>query len=199
MKNSINYLPIVLLMLLLPVMAWAQSSSYMLDPSSSLVVKGTSTIHDWEVNAEQMDVSIRLAAAQPEGNALKNPVESFSLTVPVESLESGKGKMNRKMHDALKKDDYPQITFELKSAELTGANTSAKSFTLRSAGTLTIAGNAKEVTFSVKATRVDENSFRFEGSYSLNMKEYEVDPPSAMLGTIRTGEEVEIAFNILVK
>jgi len=56
----------------------------------------------------------------------------------------------------------------------------------------------KEVTFPVTATKVNENSFRFEGSYSLNMKEYDVDPPSAMLGTIRTGEEVEIVFDLLV-
>ena len=198
MKNIIYYLPAVLGIFLLPLMAWAQPTTYTLDESSTMVIKGTSTIHDWEVDVEKMEADITLAASDSEDNEAKNLVEAFSITIPVESLESGKGKMNRKMYDALKKDDHPEIMFFLKSAELTDNNQSAQSFTLNATGNLNIAGSLQEVTFPVKATRVDESSFRFEGSYSLNMKDYQVDPPSAVFGTIKSGEEVTIVFNILV-
>lgn len=198
MKTSITYLSAVLLMLLLPVMSWAQSANYTLDESSTIVIKGTSTIHDWEVDAEKMDATITLAASQSEDEELQNPVEAFSITILVESLESGKGKMNRKMHDALKKDDHPEIMFFLKSAQMVDKVPSGQSFTLKATGNLNIAGSLKEITFPVKATKVSNNSFRFEGSHSLNMKEYDVDPPSAVFGTIKSGEEVTIEFNILV-
>lgn len=198
MKNIIYYLPAVLGIFLLPLMAWAQPTTYTLDESSTMVIKGTSTIHDWEVDVEKMEADITLAASDSEDNEAKNLVEAFSITIPVESLESGKRKMNRKMYDALKKDDHPEIMFFLKSAELTDNNQSAQSFTLNATGNLNIAGSLQEVTFPVKATRVDESSFRFEGSYSLNMKDYQVDPPSAVFGTIKSGEEVTIVFNILV-
>jgi polyisoprenoid-binding protein YceI len=180
-------------------MASAQSTNYILDKNSKMVIKGTSTIHDWEADVEQMNVNMKLAPARLQQDTMANPVESFSITVPVESIESGKGRMNGKIYDALKKNDHPQIEFTLKSAELMGANASPGSFTLNSTGMLTVAGNSKQVTFPVTATRVNVNSFRFKGSYSLNMKDYDVDPPSAMLGTIRSGEEVTIEFDIAVR
>ncbi|MBN2732376.1 MAG: YceI family protein [Balneolaceae bacterium] len=197
MKNLINYTSAVLILLILPLMGWAQSTSYTVDESSTMVIKGTSTIHDWEADVEEMDINIKLSPASLQQDTMASPVESFSLTVPVESIESGKGRMNGKIYDALKKDDHPQITFKMTSAELTG-NGTPEAFTLNVTGDLTIAGTTKQVSFPVNATGVNANSFRFEGNYSLNMEDYEVDPPSAMLGTIRSGEEVEIEFNILV-
>lgn len=169
-------LAVTLLIFLVPAMVSAQSSSYSLDESSTMVIKGTSSIHDWEATVEQMNVNMQLAPGQLEQETLSSPVESFSITVPVESIESGKGGMNRKIYGALKEDDHPQIMFELQSTELNGADATSESFTLQATGTLTVAGNSKEVTFPVNATRVDANSFRFEGSYSLNMKDYDVDP-----------------------
>lgn len=183
-------------LLLIPMMAVSQSA-YTLDESSSMIIEGTSTIHDWEADVEEMDINITLAPEQLGKDAMVSPVESFSLTVPVESIESGKGSMNRKIYGALKEDDYPNISFKLTSSELTG-NSTPEAFTLNVTGDLTIAGKTNQVTFPVKATRVNENSFRFEGDYTLNMEDYDVDPPSAMFGTIKAGEEVDIIFNILV-
>jgi hypothetical protein len=50
----------------------------------------------------------------------------------------------------------------------------------------------------VKGTKVGEDNYRFEGTYGINMKDYGVDPPSAVFGTIKSGEEVTIKFNILL-
>ena len=199
MKTSIYRILPSLLIILIPVLALGQAADYTMDSNSTMVIKGTSSIHDWEATVEEMTANIKLSPGQLDQESIASPVESFSLTVPVKSIESGKGGMNRKIYGALKEKDYPQINFTLNSAEMNGESATTEAFTLNAAGTLTIAGNSKEVTFPVKATRVDANSFRFEGSYSLNMKEYDVDPPSAMFGAIKSGEEVEIAFNILVK
>ena len=198
MKTLINNISIALVLLFLPLMALAQPSYYTLSENSTMVIKGTSTIHDWEADVEEMDVTIALAPDRLQKESMNSPVESFSIVVPVKSIESGKGRMNRKIYEALEEENYPQINFELVSAEINGENSSMDSFKLNATGTLTIKGNAKEVSFPVQVTRIDENSFRFEGSYSLNMENYEVDPPSAMFGTIKSGEEVEIVFNILV-
>lgn len=198
MNTLINYISLAIIVLFLPVMASAQSANYTLNENSTMIIKGTSTIHDWEADVEQMDIDIALDPTKLQQDPVANPVESFSISVPVESIESGKGGMNRKIYGALKKDDHPQIKFELKSAELMDAAANTGSFKLNSTGMLTIKGNSREVTFPVQATKVDENGYRFEGSYNMNMKDYEVDPPSAMFGTIKSGEEVEIVFNILV-
>ena len=89
MKASMYSLAVSLLMFLVPAMVSAQSSSYSLDESSTMVIKGTSSIHDWEATVEQMNINMQLAPGQLEQEAMNNPVESFSITVPVESIESG--------------------------------------------------------------------------------------------------------------
>lgn len=204
MKTLKNILSIAVAVFLIPVLSLAQSANYTLDASnSSIIVSGTSTLHDWEANAEEMNLDVLLNPEMITQETPASPVSSLELTVPVSSLESGKGKMNRKMKEALKEDDHPEIMFNLVSAELAD-NVSADSvsaegvFNLTVTGNLTIAGVEKEVSFPVTGMKEGENGYRFEGSYSLNMTNYKMDPPSVMFGAIKSGEEVTITFNILL-
>ncbi|SMO46736.1 YceI family protein [Fodinibius sediminis] len=174
----------------------AQSTGYSLLEKSTMQVDGTSTIHDWTADAEEIDITnFNFDAAALSSDAENSPVTSLSLRVPVEKLESGKGRMNGKMYDALKKDDHPNITFELSSAELNGSS-SGSTFTLNTSGTLTIAGVSKEINFPVEGSVVEDGTYKFTGSYELNMEDYDVDPPSAMFGTIKSGEMVTISFEL---
>lgn len=143
-----------------------------------------------------MDISFNPEMITQETPA--SPVSSLQLNVPVSSLESGKGKMNRKMKEALKEDDHPQIMFGLVSAELADSVSADGAFNLTITGNLNIAGVEKEVSFPVTGIKEGENGYRFEGSYSLNMTNYKMDPPSVMFGAIKCGEEVMISFNILL-
>lgn len=198
MKTVINTLWTLVIVLLASSTGWAQSTNYTLDrENSSIVITGTSTIHDWEADVEEMSTEISLTPEVMMEDSMSNPVNSFSLTIPVESIESGKGGMNRKIYGALKEDKHPNIMFNFSSATLADTVQTSESFTLNVTGNLNIAGKVKEVTFPVKGTKVGENSYRFEGSYGLNMKDYDVDPPSAVFGTIKSGEEVDIKFNVL--
>lgn len=198
MKTLTNILSISLVALLLPVMGLAQSVNYNVDESSTMKVIGTSSVHDWEAEVEEMDLSVALTPELLASDNTESPVTSLSLNVPVTSIESGKGGMNRRINDALKHKDHPEIMFNLISSEIAEGEQSGESFTLNLRGNLNIAGFTREVTFPVTGTKVDDNSYRFEGSFGLNMTDYEVDPPSAMFGAIKSGEEVEIVFNILL-
>lgn len=198
MKTLTNILSISLVALLLPVMGLAQSVNYNVDESSTMKVIGTSSVHDWEAEVEEMDLSVALNPELLASDNTESPVTSLSLNVPVTSIESGKGGMNRRINDALKHKDHPEIMFNLISSEIAEGEQSGESFTLNLRGNLNIAGFTREVTFPVTGTKVDDNSYRFEGSFGLNMTDYEVDPPSAMFGAIKSGEEVEIVFNILL-
>ncbi len=198
MKTLTNILSISLVALLLPVMGLAQSVNYNVDESSTMKVIGTSSVHDWEAEVEEMDLSVALNPELLASDSTESPVTSLSLNVPVTSIESGKGGMNRRINDALKHKDHPEIMFNLISSEIAEGEQSGDSFTLNLRGNLNIAGFTREVAFPVTGTKVDDNSYRFEGSFGLNMTDYEVEPPSAMFGAIKSGEEVEVVFNILL-
>ncbi|PAU94725.1 hypothetical protein CK503_04420 [Aliifodinibius salipaludis] len=176
----------------------AQSDSYKILEKSTIQVEGTSTLHDWTSDVEKFSSYIKFNAAALEGDTLNNPVESLSLTIPVKSIESGKGGMNRRTYDALKSDDFPNIMFQMNKAELVSSDSSLTSMKLNVEGSLTIAGTSNNITLPVTGTKQDDGSFKFTGEYEINMKDYKVDPPSAMLGTIKAGEMVTIPFEIYV-
>lgn len=173
----------------------AQSNSVTLLEESTMQIDGTSNVHDWTADVEQMDFDISFDQSAVEGESLQNPVTDLSLTVPVEGLESGKGRMNNKIYDALKKDDHPTITFEMSSSELT-ETTSDTGFMLNTSGTLTVAGTSNEISLPVEGTIQDDGTFKFTGSYEIDMNDYNVDPPSAMFGAVKSGEMVTINFEL---
>jgi polyisoprenoid-binding protein YceI len=176
----------------------AQSDSYEILEKSTIQVEGTSTLHDWTSDVEEFGSYIKFNAAALEGDTLSNPVESLSLTIPVESIESGKGGMNRRTYDALKSDDFPNIMFQMNNAELVNADSALTSMELSVEGNLTIAGTSKNITLPVTGTKQEDGSYKFTGEYEINMKDYNVDPPSAMFGTIKAGEVVTVPFEIYV-
>lgn len=180
----------------------AQSSNYTLMDQSTMTIEGTSTIHDWECDVQEMQADINLDSSSFEG-AKSNPVSSLSLTIPVESIESGKGGMNRKMYGALDEKKHPNIIFELTGTEFItqpqATNGNDANYQLTATGMLTIAGTTNEVSFPVETTIQDDGSYKFMGSYEINMKDYNVDPPSAMLGTIKSGEMVTVSFEVYFK
>ncbi|MEL7833146.1 YceI family protein [Fodinibius sp. Rm-B-1B1-1] len=176
---------------------FAQSNSYNIIDKSTMQIEGTSTLHDWTADVEKFSSYINFDASALEGDTKNNPVKSLSLTIPVESIESGKGGMNRKMYGALKSDDFPNIMFQMDNAELTTADSSS-TIELNINGTLTVAGTSKSITLPVTGEQQGNESYKFTGEYEINMKDYNVDPPSAMLGTIKSGEKVTISFEFYV-
>ena len=96
--------------------------------------------------------------------------------------------MDKKTKGALKEKDNPEITFTLSDV----SEISADSVTAN--GDLTIAGTTKTVQMKVAYQVNEDGSVTFSGSQPINMTDYKVDPPSAMLGSIKTGEDVKVNF-----
>jgi polyisoprenoid-binding protein YceI len=105
-----------------------------------------------------------------------------------ESLKSGKGAMDKNAYNSLKTDKHKQITFQVTSTKITGRNIICN-------GNLTIAG----VTKAIEVSAVYDNrngGFGFKGSKKFKMSEYGVEPPTFMFGSIKTGDEITISFDV---
>lgn len=172
----------------------AQSDTYELLDKSTMQIEGTSTIHDWTADVQEFNTSITINSNALESEKVSSPVESFSLTVPVKKIESGKGGMNSKIYGALKEKKHPNITFTLSAAEISGTGNATVQLNVK--GALTIAGTTRNISLPVESTLLEGGTYKFSGSYELNMKDYNVDPPSAVFGTIKSGEKVTISFEL---
>lgn len=149
---------------------------------SSMKISGTSTLHDWDIIVESFSGKAKM-------NGEKMEIASFEAVV--KSLKSGTSSMDDNTYKALKEKDHPKITF--KSTGISAAN---GKMTIK--GNLTIAGVTKPVTLSATHEKWAEQSMTVKGSYTFKMSEFGIDPPRAMLGTIRTGDEVTITFKLVL-
>jgi polyisoprenoid-binding protein YceI len=154
---------------------------------STMTIDGTSNVHDWTENVETINGSL---TATLSGNALSE-IASFTMSIPVSSIKSGKSGMDKNTYTALKSDKHPNIKFNLQSTKIAGNDITVT-------GTLEIAGTKKTVTFPVKYSVTGGNP-GISGSYKMKMTDFNVEPPTALFGTISTGNDVTIKFNIQFK
>lgn len=156
---------------------------------STLSISGTSTLHDWEMTAENFNgnLSVDLGVEEMKINTLR-------LTVPVKSLKSGKSGMDNNAYKALKADDHPNISFQLIKVE--NCSLSKKEcFDVQAVGNLTIAGTTQQIKVPMVAEFIGEEVI-LKGEKALTMTSYGVEPPSFLMGAMTTGDEIIVRFSI---
>lgn len=177
------------------VVAWrAPGDRLTLRPESRLSFDGTSTVRNWSCTAGAIDGVIEAEGAGPVSAVLqaRKAVERVVLTFPVERLECGNGTMNGHMRKALNAEAHRAIAFRLTGYELAAGTPVAG--TLR--GTLTLNGVTKPIVLRVQFAAAPGGVLRVVGSYPLTMTEWEVTPPTLMLGTLKVGPVVTIQFDL---
>ncbi|WP_333694327.1 YceI family protein [Flavobacterium sp.] len=167
----------------------AQSqTNYTVQPNSKLKITGTSSLHDWEMVSSAASGKAVLEVANTELKAIK----SITVEMQAESLKSGKSGMDKNAYKALKTDQFKTVKFELKSAVL--VKEGEWTFT----GTFTIAGVSKPAVFKVLAKTV-AGVTTFDGSYKCKLTDFGIKPPTALMGTVKTGDDVTFVFNVAFK
>lgn len=178
--------------LIIACMAWAAigwSQDYQLRKTNSTVkVEGTSTLHDWTLDAEEM--SGKAGVTLTDGKVAS--IEKLNFIVKVEGLKSHKSGMDKNTNEALKSEQHPNITYEF--ARVISITDTKDGQLIKTGGRLTIAGVTKSVYLDVIAKTTD--GVAFQGSTTFKMSDYGVKPPVALMGTVKTGDEVTIKFNV---
>jgi polyisoprenoid-binding protein YceI len=155
-------------------------------------LNGTSSLHDWEMKAVKGN-SVASFTVNAKGKLAS--LSRLSFTLPVTNLKSSKKSMDKNTYKALHADKNPNISFVLTSATVTdmGENT----YELNCKGKMTIAGTSIQT--QLMATSIynpADKSFTVTGIKKMKMTDYKVKPPKALLGTITTGDDISISYNI---
>lgn len=164
----------------------AQPVYSVVNENSSIIVTGTSSVHDWDLRFEEMEGEATLLL---EEDSLKG-IPSLIFSTYSKSVDSGKRVMNSKTKGALDSKKHPKITFTLTEV------VEVMSDSLVLEGDLVIAGFTKEIVLTGTYSVGTDGSFTASGIKQINMSDYGIKPPTAMLGTLKTGEEVVVEFNV---
>lgn len=165
------------------------AQSYKLNnEASNLIIDGTSNIHDWTIEAENTG---GILITEFDDRKLED-IEKLEFTVKAKSLMSGKSGMDKNTYAALNTDEYENITYKLK--KVNGINKiSEDNFEVKTTGSLMIAGTTKDINLTFKLKN-NNNELVLTGEHKINMTDFGVEAPTAMFGTIKTGEDVVVKF-----
>jgi hypothetical protein len=121
-------------------------------------------------------------------------VSALNFNLQAESLKSGNNMMDNNTYKALNTSKHKNISFVLSSAKVNALN--ATTYQIKALGKLTIAGTTRETDLVANAKyNPADKSFTVTGTKAMKMTEYNVKPPTVMMGTIKTGDAINISFN----
>ncbi|MFW5972421.1 MAG: YceI family protein [Bacteroidota bacterium] len=191
--KALRVFTILLAALLVSTSAFAQSTTLQLHEDSELWIDGTSNRSDWTVYASDIEGTIVLSE---DGSNAR--VEQATITVPAGELVSRKSSiMDRLMYGALQVSEHPTVRFVLDDPGAGPSQVDGDSFSLVANGQLTLAGETQDITMEVTGEHLEDGRVRFTGSYPLTMSDYGISPPTAMFGSLRTGDAVVVHFNVV--
>jgi hypothetical protein len=193
MKTSSRTLLIFTLIAFTCSLAHAQTK-YQSVGGVKLVIEGTSNIHDWDMKSDKGYCSSLFDITK---DGALNGVSFINFTVPAESLKSEHSGMDKNAYKALNTEKYNTISFTASSVTVKPNGTVG--YILTAKGRLTVSGVTKDVVLTANGTMNADKSISYTGAYKIKMTDYNVEPPSLMLGAIKTGEFVNVKFDLLLR
>jgi hypothetical protein len=171
----------------------SKSQSFVLSKESApILISGTSTLHDWKMYLKIFDCNANFIL---KGSLLKG-IDAVSFSCKATDLKSDNSLMDRKAYSALKFTAFPEIKFTSTSAiEISPDNNKFRDYL---AGNLFIAGKSVPVSIPLTGALSNingTNKIDVSGEIELKMSDFDITPPTAMLGTLKTGDKVKVSFS----
>lgn len=105
--------------------------------------------------------------------------------------------MDRKAYSALKSKTFPEIKFNMTST--IEISSTSNQFTENLKGNLSLAGKSVAVAIPVTGKLYDINGIKtieVQGKTELKMSNFNISPPTFMMGALKTGDKVTISFSL---
>jgi polyisoprenoid-binding protein YceI len=160
-------------------------------PTSKVVVEGTSNVHAWHATSTALTTAIDVVPGKP--SEIGANVRAVTVSLPVTSLQSGKGGMDKNIQKALNSDKHPTISFRMTSYD---AAPQGSAYTATVRGTVNVNGVDKPVVINATVTPDGKGGVKAVGTSTMKMTDFGVKPVTAMLGAIKTGDAVTVKFEL---
>ena len=183
-----------LLSLLIVFGALESSPTFFSAKSHELKISGTSNLHDWTASVPRMNTSAELVVVNGKLEAINRMVVEIDAT----AIKGSEGSiMDRKIAETLKADKNPNIVFRM--TRINEISQTGSDFNVRAAGTLTVGGVNRPLDVVVKGRVLSNGEVQFTGVKDMKMTTWQLNPPRAMMGALRTADDVTVNFSVTLK
>ena len=158
-------------------------------PNVDFSVSGTSTVRSWTCNVKGV-LKVTPGTNAPPLPGLAGGAQTATLTVPVKTFKCPNDEMTQHLMDAMKPEQYAEITFRLERYVVTGGRAEAT-------GSVTIHGVTAPLTLPL-TFEASAGGLQVAGNTRLDMTKFGVDPPVVMMGLMKVGPQIRIEFKGVV-
>jgi polyisoprenoid-binding protein YceI len=196
MKNNVKQ---ILILTMIGIIGFSSllkaQTSYKLasNPDVSIKVLGSSNVHDWVMTSTTMESQGEFTF---EGASL-SALHAFKFSLAFTSLKSEHTSMDNRTYKSVNAEKYPVISYKLTSAQL--STTEKNKYLIKTKGELTIAGVTRPITMEVTALVGADKMITCTGSEKIKLTDYNIKPPSFVLGTMKVANDLTIQFNLVYK
>ena len=176
------------------VWVWpAQAQSlFTLQPESRIWIDGASNVSSFTCEAGPIEGSAQL----PDTPIMKAGLaDAPALSAPVRLFDCGNGRMNSDLYDALDAKRHPYIEFRLLGAGVSDG-WAGEWQRIQVTGEIAIKGAWRTVSLTAEGRRLKNGLYRVRGRAPLKMTDFDVTPPTALLGMVRARDDIVVRFDL---
>lgn len=189
MKNATIKKILTSLLVVAMCSASASQSPALIKKESEIKISGTSNLHNWHEVARDFSVAMNMSA----GESATAIIDRIEFSCIASSITSDNSIMTKKTHEALRVEKHPEITFS--SGGQSSILVRNGEFSVILTGDLTINGVKRQVAIPVQGY-LSGAMLHVNGSTKIKMSDYEIKAPTALMGTLKTGDDVTVSFNL---
>jgi len=164
-----------------------QAQSLKINPkTSTMTIYGTTNVHNFKSKVEQMKGELLLNNSKQ--------IKSLVVEIPVNSIKSGEKLMDKKTYETFNDTKYPNITFQL--LETSALQITDENISVTVTGNLTMAGVTRKISFKTSGKSLKPGNYEFKGSIPLKMTDFNMKPPTMMMGVMKVGDALTLQYNV---
>jgi hypothetical protein len=183
----------------MPTTKLGLQKTYRISKKSVLKLDGKTNVNGFTCGCGETFQPQQFVVEQAADGGLGLNFQMATLNLRIKSLDCGNALMNKDLQKALHASEHPNITIELKKVTQDKCNrlSELKDWVqLKALTKITLNGISKEYWLNITAKKLAPNQFRFIGSKTLNMSDFNVKPPVAMMGMIKVQDAITINLDL---
>ena len=194
---------ITCLLILLPFfMLFSQNAEKLkLKKGSKIWLEGKTNLSSYLCSIDSFKLEAKGVFRHKSGShdSLVVQPDHLSLTLFVSSIHCGNKLMNHDVHEALNYPENKKIIYTYRGLESSPDIKDIYTWnTLNIKGTLEIKNVSNKAVFPVKAKHLEKHQFHITGNHTIDMLQYNVEPPSRLNGLIQARKKLTVHFNIII-
>ena len=193
---------LIIIFIIIPLVVSAAKEKlyyYTISESSLITISGTTNINAFECLWTGSIVQGSLVTSiYPFEDQIK--FENALLLIGIKRFNCNNRIMSSDMHKAMGADKHPYIEIELLKVEnINNEQISSNSGKLKVDVVITINGVQQKTSLNINWSSVSNIHYVLNGSKSLKMSNFDIDPPSRAFGMIRVYDMINIEFSLILQ